>query len=100
MTPQQEQTVKEFIDLMHSQIKKYFEWRSEGQLNVIYFKEADFVYLQSIVPNGISNDYAGMYVARNYFKIDSKGTCFVIPDQVFQEKRELATEVIRVNPNG
>jgi hypothetical protein len=100
MTNEQLKTVNEFRAALDTQIINYLTWGSSRCLNVIYFEDGDNVFLQAVVPNGISNDDAGMFVARHNFRIEKDGNYFEITSANYQATKKLAKEVISSNPNA
>lgn len=100
MTTEQLNTINEFKSALETQIKKYLTWGSSRCLDVIYFEERENIFLLAIVPDGISDDNAGMYVANHYFRIEQDGRYHEITFNSFQEKRGVAKKVISFNPNA
>jgi hypothetical protein len=100
MTSEQLKIVNDAKSGLDHQIKKYINWDSPRFLNVIYFEAEESVFLLAVVPDGISNDDAGMFVAMHYFRIEKDGKFYEITFDSYHEKRNLAKEVIRVNPNA
>jgi hypothetical protein len=100
MTNEQLKTVNEYRAALDTQIINYLTWGSSRCLNVIYFEDGDNVFLQTVVPDEISNDDAGIFIAGHYFRIEKDGNYFEITSASHQAKRELAKEVIRFNPNA
>lgn len=100
MTTEQSNTINEFKAALESQIKKYLSWGSSRSLDVIYFEEGENIFLLAIVPDGVSNDFAGMYIAKHYFRIEADGKYQEITSNIYQEKRDLAKKIISLNPNA
>lgn len=100
MTTEQLKTVNEFRTVLDNNIINNLTFGSHRCLNVIYFEEGENILLQAIVPNELSNDYAGMSVATHYFRIEEDGRYFEITSALYQAKKEFAKEIIKCNPNA
>jgi len=100
MTNEQQITVHEFNAKLETQIIDYLSWGSKRCLNVIYYELDEIVYLLAVVPDDVSNDGAGIHLHKNYFRIEKDGKCDYLHPDVFQEKRNLATEIFRTNKDA
>jgi hypothetical protein len=98
LTIGQQTKIDEFKEALKSQISEYSTWGGQRHLNVIYFQHEGIIHLKAIVPNGISNDNAGMYVEQYYFKILENGELKNSQEHEFNSKREITDEVIICNP--
>lgn len=98
LTIEQQAKIDEFKEALKFQIGEYSTWGAQRCLNVIYFQHEGIIHLKAIVPDGISNDNAGMYVERHYFKILQNGELRNIREDDFNSKREISEEVIVCNP--
>jgi hypothetical protein len=100
MTSFQETILNEFKEGLKKQISQYAIWGANELLSVVYFDFEEDIYLIATVPDGISNDDAGMYVRSHYFRISSDGELHNILKESYFDKKTYANEIIRINPNA
>lgn len=100
MTNEQQIKVDEFNARLETQIIDYLSWGIRRCLNVIYYELKEIVYLLAVGPDDVSNDGAGIHRHLEYFQIEKDGKCEYIQPIIFQEKRNLATEIFRTNKDA
>ena len=66
-------TINSFKEGLKKQISQYATWGANEILSVVYFAIEEDIYLGATVPDGISNDDAGMYSKSFYFRISTDG---------------------------
>ena len=92
-------TINGFKEELKKQIFRFASWGANEMLSVVYFAIEEDIYLSATVPDGISNDDAGMYSKSFYFRISTDGELHNILKERYFEKKNYANEIIRVNPN-